>query len=73
MNFGDAFNIIKKDKTIGMRLIEWESDIVVRVQFPNRLSYMTQPYLYQSTGYNLENVPFIPSMGDLFREDWKVI
>jgi len=54
MNFGDAFNIIKKDKTIGMRLIEWESDIVVRVQFPNRLSYMTQPYLYQSTGYNLE-------------------
>jgi len=44
MNFGQAFEEVKRGK--GMRLPQWQSDVVIRAQYPDENSKMTAPYLY---------------------------
>ena len=41
----------------------------VGAQIPDSGSKMTQPYLYLKNAQN-ELVPWVPSQGDLFAEDW---
>lgn len=71
MNFGEAFEQVKKEKgDVGMRLSMWSPDIIIRAQYPDTHSKMTQPYLYVDC--KLGRVPWIPSIPELFLEDWVV-
>lgn len=53
-----------------MRLSMWSPDIIIRAQYPDTHSKMTQPYLYVDC--KLGRVPWIPSIPELFLEDWVV-
>ena len=44
MNFGEAFEMVKKGK--GMRLPQWCEDVMIKAQFPDEHSKMTAPYLF---------------------------
>lgn len=69
MNFGEAFEQVKKGK--GMRLPQWQPDVVIRVQFPDEHSKMTAPYLYVESRFG--RVPWKETNIELFSNDWKVV
>lgn len=53
-------------------------DMVVRAQFPNKHSKMTQPYLYIEYPKNEKYPngclnPWLASQGDLMDEDWFIV
>ena len=68
MNFGDAFEQVKKGK--GMRLPHWSLDVVIKAQYPDKHSKMTAPYLYADSRYG--TVPWKETMIELFSEEWEV-
>lgn len=68
MNFSDALQQLK----MGFRLARpsWNgSNQYVKMQVPDDNSKMGLPYLYLRNVQGLF-VPWVPSMGDLFAEDW---
>ena len=69
MNFGQAFEEAQKGK--GMRMRQWNDDVVVRVQFPDEYSKMTAPYLYVDSRFG--RVPWISTNIELFSDNWEVI
>jgi DUF1680 family protein len=69
LNFGQAFEKIKKSG--GMRLPQWSSDVVIRVQYPDENSKMTAPYLYVESRFG--KVPWKETMIELFAENWEVV
>ena len=69
MNFGDAFEQTKQGK--GMRLPNWQPDVVIRAQYPDEHSKMTAPYLYAESRFG--RVPWKETMIELFSNDWNVI
>lgn len=69
MTFGEAFEAAKKGK--GMRLPQWSSDVVVRVQRPAEHSKMTAPYLYVESRFGM--VPWKETMIELFSEQWEIV
>ncbi|AFQ18181.1 hypothetical protein P9Y62_30225 [Bacillus thuringiensis] len=69
MNFGQAFEEVKKDK--GMRLPQWSNDVVIRAQFPDEHSKMTAPYLYVESRFG--RVPWKETNIELFAENWEVV
>lgn len=69
MNFGQALEAVKKGK--GMRLPQWGSDVVIKVQYPDEYSKMTAPYLYVESRFG--RVPWKETMIELFSEKWEVI
>ncbi|MCQ6285865.1 DUF2829 domain-containing protein [Bacillus cereus] len=69
MNFGQAFEEVKKDK--GMRLTQWSKDVVIRAQFPDEHSKMTAPYLYVESRFG--RVPWKETNIELFAENWEVV
>ncbi|MGX5634265.1 Thoeris anti-defense Tad2 family protein [Bacillus thuringiensis] len=69
MNFGQAFEEVKKDK--GMRLPQWSNDVVIRAQFPDEHSKMTAPYLYVESCFG--RVPWKETNIELFAENWEVV
>ena len=69
MNFGKAFEEVKKGKAI--RLPQWSKDVVIKAQFPDKNSKMTAPYLYVESRYG--RVPWKETMIELFSEEWEVI
>ena len=68
MNFGQAFEEVKKDK--GMRLPQWSEDVVIKAQFPDEHSKMTAPYLYVESRFG--RVPWKETNIELFAENWEV-
>ncbi|ALZ64519.1 hypothetical protein FORC13_p034 (plasmid) [Bacillus cereus] len=54
-----------------MRLPQWSEDVVVRAQFPDGHSKMTNPYLYVESRFG--RVPWKETMIELFAENWKVV
>lgn len=57
LTFGKAFDLINDiaknelehpgySGTYGMRLPKWSSDVIIKVQYPDKNSKMTAPYLY---------------------------
>jgi len=68
MNFGKAFEAVKNGKS--MRLPIWFEDVKIKVQFPDKLSKMTAPYLYVESRYG--KVPWKPTMIELFSEEWEI-
>jgi len=79
MNFGNAFNAIKdaslskveNDNPKGMRLPQWQPDVVIRVQVPDENSKMTAPYLYVESRFG--KVPWKETMIELFSENWELV
>jgi len=69
MNFGKAFEEIQKGKS--MRLPGWSEDVKIKVQFPDKNSKMTAPYLYVESRYGM--VPWEEIMIELFSKEWEVI
>lgn len=69
LNFGQALEKVKKGK--GMRLPQWQPDVVVRAQFPDEHSKMTAPYLYVESRFG--RVPWKETMIELFAENWEVV
>jgi hypothetical protein len=69
MNFGEAFEQVKKGK--GMRLPHWTLDVVIKAQYPDKDSKMTAPYLYVDSRYG--TVPWKETMIELFSDDWVVV
>lgn len=68
MNFGDAFECVKRGKS--MRLPQWSKDVKIKAQFPNEDSKMTAPYLYVESRFGM--VPWKETMIELFSEEWEV-
>ncbi len=78
LTFGKAFdfiNSVAKNKlehprylgTYGMRLPSWSPDVVIRVQYPDKNSKMTAPYLYVQSRYGM--VPWKETNIELFSSD----
>lgn len=82
LTFGKAFDLINdvaKNKlehsrylgTYGMRLPSWSPDVVIRVQYPDKNSKMTAPYLYVQSRYGM--VPWKETNIELFSSDWVIV
>jgi len=69
MNFGEAFEQVKKGKS--MRLPQWKTDVSIKAQYPDDMSKMTAPYLYVESRFG--KVPWKETMIELFAENWLVI
>lgn len=68
MNFGDAFNKVRRGS--GMRLPAWSEDVVIRCQHPDENSKMTHSYLYVESRFG--RVPWKETVVELFSEKWEV-
>ena len=68
MNFGQAFEAVKKGKS--MYLPSWLKDVRIKAQFPDKHSKMTAPYLYVESRFG--KVPWKETMIELFSEDWEI-
>ena len=69
LTFGLAFEAVKKGK--GMRLPNWQPDVVIRAQYPDEHSKMTAPYLYVESRFG--RVPWKETMIELFSDMWQVV
>jgi len=69
LNFGQALEQVKHGK--GMRLPAWQSDVVIRAQYPDENSKMTSPYLYVESRFG--RVPWKETMIELFSEQWEIV
>ena len=69
MNFGEAFERCRYGE--GMRLENWEKDVVIRCQIPDAFSKMTQPYLYVESRFG--KVPWKETNIELFSLDWELV
>lgn len=69
MNFGEAFEQVKKGKS--MRLPLWADDVKIKAQFPDEHSKMTAPYLYVESRFGM--VPWKETMIELFSNEWEVV
>jgi len=69
MNFGEAFEQVKKGKA--MRLFQWSPEVRIKAQFPDKNSKMTAPYLYVESRFGM--VPWKETMIELFSKDWEVV
>lgn len=82
LSFGRAFDYINdvakrrvtfpNDWSIyGMRLPKWSSDVVIKVQYPDKYSKMTAPYLYVESRFG--RVPWKETNIELFDDTWEVV
>jgi len=69
MNFGDAFEAVKKGNA--MRLPQWSPEVLIKAQYPDENSKMTAPYLYVES--RVGRFPWKETMIELFSEDWEVV
>ena len=76
--FGKVFDLLckfekekKNGECYGMRLPEWESDVVIRVQFPDKYDKMSAPYLYEESRFG--RVPWKETYIELFAENWQLV
>lgn len=67
MDFSQALIEVKRGD--GIRLPHWADDVVIRGQFPDEHSKMTEKYLYVESHYG--KVPWIPTQLELFNNDWE--
>lgn len=76
MNFEKALENIKAGKSV--RRSGWNgSGLSVQAQFPDAHSKMTMPYIfiqYPNTAKTTPNgrCPWVPSISDIFAEDWEL-
>lgn len=78
MNFGEALHELKAGRKVGRN--GWdERGIFIQIQFPDKDSKMTSPYIFiDTTGLNTTDneetikslVPWMITQEDVFAEDW---
>jgi hypothetical protein len=77
LSFGRAFDLLRNNtdkdpsRKFGIRLPSWKEDVVVRIQVPTSLSYMTAPYLYVDSRFG--RVPWKETMIELFATNWQFV
>ena len=69
MNFGDCLYYMKIGASV--RLPFWGEDVRLTMQFPDKHSKMTHPYIYVKSRNGL--VPWTATQIELIREDWELI
>lgn len=79
--FGKIFDLLckfekdnygkKNREYYGMRLPEWKSDVVIKVQFPDKYDKMSAPYLYVESRFG--RVPWKETYIELFAENWQLV
>lgn len=70
LSFGNAFDLLKNGKIQYMRLPNWQEDVKIKCQFPDKNSKMTAPYLYVESRFGL--VPWKETNIELFSDKWMV-
>ena len=70
MTFSKAFQRIR-DKNVVMFLPNWSHDVKIRLQDRTEVSKMTHPYLYVESCKG--KVPWMPTIIELFSDEWEVI
>lgn len=71
LTFSAALVLIKAGKRVARS--GWNgADQYVKMQIPNKLSKMRMPYCYLKNTQGML-VPWVPSQGDLFAEDWQQV
>lgn len=68
--FGYALEILKRNEKYGIRLPKWSEDVFIRVQYPDKDSKMTAPYLYVESRFG--RVPWKETMIEIFSNYWEV-
>lgn len=71
MKFEEASLKVKSKEVGGMRLPNWQPDVVIRCQFPDEHSKMTHSYLYVESRFGC--VPWRPTVPEEFNENWEVV
>lgn len=69
MTFEDALKQIKQDSATGMRLPQWNKDVIIACQRPDENSKMTHPYLYVHSRFG--NVPWKETFVEMFSDEWE--
>lgn len=65
-NYGKTFR-----EYYGMRLPEWKTDVVIKVQIPDKYDKMSAPYLYVESRFG--RVPWKETYIELFAENWQLV
>ncbi len=77
MDFSEAFYFAKQGEKIART--GWNGKgLTVQVQYPDKHSKMSVPYMYISYPEDAKcnsglNAPWVPSVSDLFAEDWTIV
>lgn len=69
MTFGLAIEAMKMRKKV--KLPKWGDDVFISIQTPDENSKMTAPYFYVTSRFG--RVPWIPTMIEMFSEEWQII
>jgi hypothetical protein len=67
--FGEALECAKRGQ--GFRLPAWSPEVIIRAQYPDAGSANTAPYLYVTSRFG--RVPWIPTMIEIFSEEWEIV
>jgi len=68
MDFEHAMEAMRQDKKV--RLPKWAPDVFISIQHPDENSKMTAPYFYVTSRFGM--VPWIPTMIEIFSEEWAI-
>jgi len=66
--FEQAIGYMKDGESVS--LPKWQDDVFISIQLPDENSKMTAPYFYVTSRFGI--VPWIPTMIEMFAEDWYV-
>lgn len=70
LSFSEAFEYIKENGG-GIRLPSWSKDVIIKIQWPDKNSKMTAPYLYVESRFG--RVPWKETNIELFSNNWEVV
>ena len=72
LGFGYALEFLKENEdNFGMRLPQWNEDVVIKLQRPDEHSKMTAPYLYVVSRYG--RVPWSETVIEMFSNKWVIV
>ena len=72
LGFGYALEFLKENEdNFGMRLPQWNEDVVIKLQRPDEHSKMTAPYLYVESRYG--RVPWRETVIEMFSNKWQIV
>ena len=69
MKFGVALEKVKLAG--GMRLPNWQDDVIIRAQYSDDNSKMTAPYLYVESRFG--KVPWKETFIEMFSDKWEIV
>lgn len=69
LNFGQAMEYLRQGKS--MRLPHWHENVRIKIQYPDKNSKMTAPYLYVESDNG--KIPWKETFIELFSNEWEII